>query len=137
MLQRYFCILCAVALAYCTSNRDQALRELYRDGIAYLQTTLSALQATKTADEAADAVEKSLPPLKTLVERKKALEKKYPELADTTRREQIHSQFAEFHELRKAAQELYRYGSAMALRYKNHERFMKASRTGWELLAYF
>ncbi|MCS6972413.1 MAG: hypothetical protein N2Z22_01120 [Turneriella sp.] len=124
--------------AGCSSHqRDQQLQQLYRDGIIYIQDIYNELQQAHDADAATAAIRRLLPRLRALIERKKELEKKYPELRDSQRRESIHARFAEFHELRQRAQELYRYGSELARRYHNHAGFRQVSREGWELLAYF
>lgn len=131
------CSLLVCVLSACQSKRDSALVELYQDGIQYLESTHRALRAAKTAEEAATVAENALPPLKVLVERKKRLEAEYPELRDSTRREQIHSSFPQFAELRNAARALFSYGNLLAKKYKDNERFRRATRAGWEMLAYF
>lgn len=124
--------------AHCgTRARDAALVQLYRDGIDYIATTQAQLEKTANAAQAAEVIANSLPRLRELVERKKALEQKYPELKNTQKREEIHAQFAEFHELREKARQLYLYGSKLALKYRTDPRFVKVSREGFELLAYF
>lgn len=131
-------VIVMVALTACgTRARDEALIQLYRDGIDYIVTTQAELEKTQNAAAAAEVIANSLPRLRELVTRKKALEQKYPELQNTQKREEIHAQFADFHTLRQKARELYLYGSKLALKYQSHPRFMQASREGWELLAYF
>ncbi len=136
MLRIISCFL-ALSLLVCSKRRDEALLVLYRDGIQYLESTRNALSCVTTAEAAAEVAENALPPLKRLVERKKQLEQLYPELADTQNREKIHRAFPEFHQLRAAARALYIEGDVLANKYKNHARFRKAIRDGWEMLAYF
>jgi hypothetical protein len=136
----YFCRLLLFGLILtvgCRAERDAQLRQLYRDGISFLTETEAKLRASRSASEAASVAENALPGLRRLIERKRELERRYPELADVTKREQVHAQFPEFHELRKAARSIYAYGGVLALRYKSDPRFVKASREAWELMAYF
>ncbi|GAB4444923.1 MAG: hypothetical protein OHK0011_26840 [Turneriella sp.] len=130
-------MLVGAVLFQCGSQRDKDLVELYNEGIAYAEQTLHQLKATRSADEAADVAEQALVPLRRLVDRKNQLEIRYPELQNTAEREKIHNAFPEFHRLRAAARELFFYGDRLAGRYKEHPRFRRAVREGFELLSYF
>lgn len=118
-------------------KRDAELNRLYSDGREYLRVTRLELEKTNNAIAAAIVIENSLPRLEELVERKKALEKQFPEVRDAEHREQLHSKFAEFRNLRADLQAFMAFGQGLLEKYQKTERFVAAVRKGVALMSYF
>lgn len=133
----FLLFLSLVAGFSCKDKRNTALRQLFQEGVVYLKEIRAALEKSQTVTAATDAIEKSLPQLEKLVERKKNLEKEYPELRDQLLREKLHLEFPEFQHLRDEMRAFMDYGQNFLDRYKNNERFLAAVRKGVGLLSYF
>lgn len=130
-------LLAVVFLPHCTRGRDQALRQLYVDGLQYLKSTRARLEGVRNVDEAVRVAEEVLPELEKLIQRKKQLEEKYPEIANLETREKIHTQFPEFLEFREEFRHLYKLGGTLWQKYRTNRRYATAVQRAFTLLAYF
>jgi len=134
---KYFAVTSLLFVISCKAQRNSELRKLYVDGIVYFQETKIELEKSTDADAAATIVEKSLPRLEALVNRKKDLEKRYPEIANMEHREAIHSKFPEFNALRIEFQKFIAYGQILSKKYGSSARYDTAVKKGLALAHYF